>query len=76
MFGSVVDRWRERFPDVKVDLQLVEGAAAPALIDASATAQLVLVGSRGRGGFSGLRLGSVGRHLLHHAQRPVLVVRR
>jgi nucleotide-binding universal stress UspA family protein len=76
MFGAVVDRWRERFPDVKVDLHLVEGAAAPALIDASATAQLVVVGSRGRGGFSGLRLGSVGRHLLHHAHCPVMVVRR
>ena len=75
LFDSAVQRWRDRFPAVKVDLTLVEGGAAKALIDASATAQLVVVGSRGHGGFAGLLLGSVGRHLLHHAHCPVMVVR-
>jgi nucleotide-binding universal stress UspA family protein len=72
--GTAVARWRDRFPGVKVDLMVAEGEPAKVLIDASATAQLVVVGSRGHGGFSGLLLGSVGRHLLHHAKCPVMVV--
>jgi nucleotide-binding universal stress UspA family protein len=75
LFASAIERWRERFPAVKVELTVVEGGAAKALIDASATAQLVVVSSRGHGGFAGLLLGSVGRHLLHHAHCPVMVVR-
>jgi nucleotide-binding universal stress UspA family protein len=74
-FDPVMERLRERFPAVKVELSIVEGEAATALIDASTTAQLVVVGSRGHGGFAGLRLGSIGRHLLHHAQCPVMVLR-
>jgi nucleotide-binding universal stress UspA family protein len=65
----------EKYPDVAVELAAVGGDAAQALVDASHRAQLVVVGSRGHGGFTGLLLGSVGMHLTHHADCPVLISR-
>ena len=73
--APAIERWRQTFPDVEVEVVVVEGAEATTLIEASASAQLVVVGTRGRGGFAGLRLGSIGLHLLHHSHCPVLVVR-
>ncbi|MFD3411283.1 universal stress protein [Streptomyces cyaneofuscatus] len=66
---------REKYPDVVVEQQAVHGRPREALIEASRSAQLVVVGARGRGGFTGLLLGSVSQALLHHAHCPVTVVR-
>ncbi|MGW5136900.1 universal stress protein [Streptomyces sp. NPDC004135] len=62
-------------PQVAVERRLVRSRIRPALLDASRKAQLVVAGTRGRGGFTGLLLGSVGQALLHHAACPVAVVR-
>jgi len=64
------------FPQVEVNLEAPHGAAGPELIKASADAQLVVVGTRGLGGFSGLLLGSVSNQVVEHARCDVLVVRR
>lgn len=61
-------------PSLSVEKILVEGSPAHALIDAGGDADLVIVGSRGRGGFSGLLLGSVSQQCVHHAPCPVVVV--
>ncbi|QKW48627.1 universal stress protein [Streptomyces buecherae] len=66
---------QERFPDVAVERQVVHGGTREALIEASRTARLLVVGARGRGGFTGLLLGSVSQAMLHHAHCPVAVVR-
>jgi len=67
--------WREKFPDVDVECVAVEGHPASVLIGLSAMAELIVVGTRGRGGFAGLLLGSTGQQLLHHADCPVLIAR-
>lgn len=57
-----------------VTAQVLEGPAATRLLEFGNTADMIVVGSRGRGGFTGLLLGSVGRHLTEHAGCPVVVV--
>jgi nucleotide-binding universal stress UspA family protein len=66
---------REKYPDVPVRQELVRGRPDDVLVAAGRTAELLVVGSRGRGAFRGLLLGSTSRSLVHHAPCPVAVVR-
>ena len=59
---------------VQVRPRAVQGRAAPVLLEASEGALLLVVGTRGAGGFSGLRLGSVASHCVHHTTCPVTVI--
>ncbi|HET8599086.1 MAG TPA: universal stress protein [Segeticoccus sp.] len=72
----LLGQWKARFPEVKVEPMLARMRPADALVAASHSAELLVVGCRGRGGFSSLLLGSVSRKVLHRAHCPVAVVRR
>ena len=65
----------ERHPDVAVHHKLVRGTAHRVLLTEGRSAELLVVGSRGRGAFRGLLLGSTSRALVHHPPCPVAVVR-
>ncbi|ULE33414.1 universal stress protein [Mycobacterium sp. IDR2000157661] len=67
--------WQERYPDVHVQRRIVCDQPARWLVDASQQAQLVVIGSRGRGGFTGMVLGSVAAKVSRGAHAPVIVVR-
>jgi len=63
--------------DVKIETAAVQGQqASAALIDTARDADLLVVGSRGAGGFSSLLLGSVSQQCAHHAPCPVVIVRQ
>jgi len=61
--------------DVEVERALVAGNPAGELVEESRRASLLVVGSRGLGGFRGMLLGSVSMHCVNHAHCPVVVVR-
>ncbi len=67
--------WGEKYPDVQVRRVIGRDGAARSLVGLSEDAQLVVVGSRGRGTFTGLVLGSVSHSVLHRSHCPVAVVR-
>ncbi|KGJ79428.1 hypothetical protein GY21_05305 [Cryobacterium roopkundense] len=64
-----------KFSDVSVDYRVVHSGAAKGLIEISRPARMLVVGSRGHGGFTGMLLGSVSDQCVRHATCPVLVVR-
>ena len=67
--------YRKRYPDVSVTVRTVRAHPAAGLLETATPADLIVVGSRGRGGFRGLLLGSVSQAVLHGARGPVAVVR-
>jgi nucleotide-binding universal stress UspA family protein len=67
----------EAIPDVgevEIDRRVIEGVPAGVLVEQSRGAELLVVGSRGLGGFRGLLLGSVSQQCAHHAACPVVIV--
>ncbi|NKX55026.1 universal stress protein [Arthrobacter mobilis] len=65
---------QSHFPGLPVTGEVLEGSPIELLIDATRTAELVVLGTRGRGGFAGMLLGSTSQGVLHHAKGPVMVV--
>ncbi|GAA1880362.1 universal stress protein [Actinomadura bangladeshensis] len=65
---------RDRHPGVDAQAEVKAGAPREVLLDAAQDARLLVVGSRGLGGFRGLLLGSVSHALVQHAPCPVAVV--
>jgi nucleotide-binding universal stress UspA family protein len=75
MLEAAVEPIRKAYPGVDIQTQAVEGHPSPALVAASETADLLVVGSRGHGQFAGMLLGSVSEHCVRNAHCPVTVVR-
>ncbi|MGW5144531.1 universal stress protein [Rhodococcus koreensis] len=67
--------YQERYPDVTVERVVARDRPVRVLSEFAEKAQLIVVGSRGRGGFKGMLLGSTSNALLHTADCPVMIVR-
>jgi nucleotide-binding universal stress UspA family protein len=70
-FDRDTARWEKQYPELTILRQVTFGQPRAALLDAASGAQLLIVGSRGRGGLKGMLLGSVSQAMLHHARCPV-----
>ncbi|MGW4066314.1 universal stress protein [Nocardia grenadensis] len=67
--------YAEKYPDVPVERRVTADRPVRSLLDASTDAQLVVVGSHGRGGFASMLLGSTSNALLHAVDTPIVIVR-
>jgi nucleotide-binding universal stress UspA family protein len=65
---------KSHYPHLPVESELKDGSPVDVLVEASRHVELIVVGTRGRGGFTGMLLGSTSDGVLHHAKGPVLVV--
>ena len=77
--SALEETLRQSIPEtgtVGIERRVVEGRPAAVLVDESEGADLLVVGSRGHGGFTGLLLGSVSQQCAHHATCPVVIVHR
>jgi nucleotide-binding universal stress UspA family protein len=72
--AEVLAGHRARYPDVDVEVRLRRGTASQLLVEASQDAGLLVVGSRGRGGFTSLLLGSVSHKVIHRSACSVAIV--
>ena len=75
ILAEILASWQEQYPDVRVERLLFCDKPSRWLLKESERAQLVVVGSHGRGGFPGMRLGSVSSAVAQAARVPVIVVR-
>ena len=66
---------RSRHPEIEIDGEFIAERAGQALVNASNTASMVAVGSRGHGALAEAALGSVSHHVVQHSRCPVAVVR-
>jgi nucleotide-binding universal stress UspA family protein len=73
--AELAARWQEKYPQLTVTAEFLVDHPTHALLQKAAGARLVVVGSRGRGAFRGMVLGSVSQSLLHHSPCTVAVVR-
>lgn len=62
------------FPELEVDAELIDGSPVHVLLEAGDAADLTVVGTRGRGGLTGMILGSVSQGVLHDSENPVMIV--
>ncbi|MDQ1655276.1 MAG: hypothetical protein QOD41_359 [Cryptosporangiaceae bacterium] len=72
--AEILAGWQEKYPDVRVKREVIHGPPAEQLVAASNGAELLVVGTRGHGGFEGLLMGSVSQAAIHHASCPVAVI--
>ncbi|MFE9816997.1 universal stress protein [Streptomyces sp. NBC_00236] len=74
LLSETVAGWAEKYPDVRLHREVLTGSPVEVLAEAAEHALAVVVGRRGQGGYSGMRVGSVVRGLLHRAHCPVITV--
>ncbi len=74
LLTAAAARVRELEPSVQVEQRTAEGHAGNALVDATADADLVVIGRRGHGGFTELLLGSISHQVADHSKCPVVIV--
>ncbi|WP_030829059.1 universal stress protein [Streptomyces hygroscopicus] len=74
LLTDLVGELHDAYPGLRVTAELVPQAPVPALLAAARDAEMLVLGSRGRGTPGGFLLGSTGRHVLAHGERPVIMV--